>query len=181
MLAALVVAAVGAPAAGAAPVVIPAPTAGGWQLNGSAALSGTELVLTPAVNFQKASAFWPQTIDPRNMTVEYEATIGGGSGADGTALVIADPSRGAKPTSLGVEGGGLGFSGIPGYAVALDEYKNNFLGLSDGPTSTSAPDVLHWIATANLALPLQNTTSKVKVVTANGTITVSVNASVTLA
>jgi len=102
---------------------IPDPTAGGWQLNGSSALSATELTLTPATAHQAGSAFWPQAIDPRNITVEYDATIGGGSGADGLGFVLADATRGALPTSLGVEGGGLGFSGIPGIAVALDEYK----------------------------------------------------------
>jgi hypothetical protein len=160
---------------------VPDPMAGGWQLNGSSALSGTGLVLTTATDFQSGSAFWPKTIDPQNMTVEYEATVGGGTGADGVAMVIADPGRGATPTSLGVEGGGLGFSGIPGTAVALDEFQdpgapsNNFLGLSDGPTSSTTPNVLDWLATANLAVPIQGATNRVKVVTANGNITISVN------
>jgi hypothetical protein len=161
---------------------VPDPTAGGWQLNGSSTLTATELALTTATSHQAGSAFWPQAIDPRNMTVEYEATIGGGSGADGLAFVLGDATRGALPTSLGVEGGGLGFSGIPGIAVALDEYKgtgapsNNFAGITDGPTSTSVPDVLHWLSTANLALPLQNATNKIKITTTNGTtLTVSYN------
>ena len=90
-------------------------------------------------------------------------------------MIIADSSRGATPTSLGIEGGGLGFSGIPGLAVALDEFKNtvnpsnNFVGLTDGPTSSSTPELLHWLATANLAVPLQNATHHVKVVTASTT------------
>ncbi len=163
------------------PTSVPDPTAGGWQLNGSSALSDTGLVLTTATQFQSASAFWPKAIDPQNMTVEYEATVGGGTGADGLAMVIADPSRGAAPTSLGVEGGGLGFSGIPGDAIALDEYQDpgapsdNFLGLSDGPASPSTPNVLEWLATANLAAPIQNATNRVRVVTANGNIAISVN------
>ncbi len=163
------------------PTSVPDPTAGGWQLNGSSALSGTGLVLTTATDFQRGSAFWPKAIDPQNMTVEYEATVGGGTGADGLAMVIADPSRGATPASLGTEGGGLGFSGIPGDAIALDEFQdpgapsNNFLGLSDGPASPSTPNVLNWLATANLAVPIQGATNKVKVVTANGKITISVN------
>ena len=161
---------------------VPDPTAGGWQLNGSSTLTATELALTTATSHQAGSAFWPQAIDPRNMTVEYEATIGGGTGADGLAFVLGDATHGALPTSLGVEGGGLGFSGIPGIAVALDEYKgtgapsNNFVGITEGPTSTSVPDVLHWLSTANLALPLQNATNKIKITTTNGTtLTVSYN------
>ena len=160
---------------------VPDPTAGGWQLNGSSAMSDTGLVLTPASSFLAGSAFWPKKIDPRSMTVEYEATVGGGSGADGVAMVIADPSRGAVPTSLGSEGGGLGFSGIPGDAIALDEFQDpgapsdNFIGLSDGPASPTTPNVLHWLATANLAVPIQGATNRVKVVTAGGQITVFVN------
>jgi hypothetical protein len=160
---------------------IPDPTAGGWQLNGSAALTATELALTPATSHQSGSAFWPQLIDPRNLTIEFEASIGGGTGADGLTLALGDASRGALPTSRGTEGGGLGFSGIPGLAVALDEYQNsvnpsnNFVGLTDGPISSTEPDKLHWLGTANLAVPLQNATHRVKVVTTSTTITVFVD------
>ncbi len=160
--------------------IVPDPTAGGWQLNGSSAISGGELVLTPATNNQAGSAFWPQQIDPRNATMEYDASITGGSGADGLALVLGDASKGATPTSLGVSGGGLGFSGTPGIAVALDEYKNavnpsaNFVGVTDGPTS-QGPDLLHWLGTANLTAPLQGATHHVKVTTAGGTLSVAID------
>jgi hypothetical protein len=160
--------------------LLPDPTAGGWQLNGSSALSGSELVLTPATNNQAGSAFWPQPIDPRSLTVEYDASITGGSGADGLAFVFGDASKGAKPTSLGVYGGGLGFSGIPGIAVALDEYKNavnpsaNFVGVTDGPTSQGA-DLLHWLGTATLITPLQEATHHVTITTTAGTIIVAID------
>ena len=114
------------------------------------------------------------------MTVEYDASIGGGSGADGLALVFGDASRGAASTSVGQGGGGLGFSGIPGVAVALDTFKNavnpssNFAGVSDGPVSTAA-DLLHWLATGNLAVSLENATNHIKVVTTSTTLTVFVN------
>ena len=159
---------------------IPDPTAGGWELNGTAALTATELVLTSATEHEAGSAFWPTAINPANMTIEYEASITGGTGADGVALVLGDATRGAIPTSLGVEGGGLGFSGIPGIAIALDEYQNavnpsnNFVGISNGPTTTR-PDLLNWLATSNLALPIQNATTRVKVVTTTSNITIYIN------
>jgi hypothetical protein len=159
---------------------VPDPTAGGWQLNGSSTIAGSELVLTPATANQTGSAFWPQQIDPRSATIEYDASITAGSGADGLALVIGDASKGATPTSLGVGGGGLGFSGTPGIAVALDEYKNlinpsaNFAGITDGPIAT-ATNELHWLATANLASALQGATHHVKVSTANGTLSVAID------
>jgi hypothetical protein len=160
--------------------IVPDPTAGGWQLNGSSTIAGSELVLTPATNNQAGSAFWPQPLDLRSVTVEYDASITGGSGADGLALVYGDASKGATPTSLGVSGGGLGFSGTPGIAVALDEYKNavnpsaNFTGITDGPIA-SANDQLHWLATANLTAPLQGATHHVKVTTAGGTLSVAID------
>jgi hypothetical protein len=161
--------------------LVPDPTAGGWQFNGTAALAGSELVMTTATSNQAGSAFWPQAIDPRSMLIEFDATIGGGSGADGLALVLGDASRGALATSLGIQGGGLGFSGIPGLAVALDEFQNsvnpsaNFVGISDGPTAASTPDLLHWLSTATLSAPLQNATHHVKIQSAAGTLTVSID------
>ena len=74
------------------------------------------------------------------MTVDFDAFIGGGTGADGMTFTIQNAAAtGASPTKLGVRGGGLGFSGISGIAAALVEYRNsvnpsnNFAGITDGP------------------------------------------------
>jgi hypothetical protein len=154
--------------------LIPDPSAGGWQLNGTAALEAPSLVLTGATSFQAGSAFWPVQLDSHNLSIEFELSIGGGSGADGLALVFADATRGAMPTSIGEDGGALGFGGIPGLALAFDTFKNaanpssNFVGVSNGPGSGAG--LLHWLGTANLAAPLRNTPHHVKVLTANGAI-----------
>jgi hypothetical protein len=154
--------------------LIPDPSAGGWQLNGSAALEAPSLVLTGATSFQAGSAFWPVQLDSHNLSIEFELSIGGGTGADGLALVFADATRGAAPTSLGEDGGALGFGGIPGLALAFDTFKNaanpssNFVGVSD--RLGSGAGLLHWLGTANLAAPLRNTLHHVKVLTANGAI-----------
>jgi iron transport multicopper oxidase len=152
--------------------LIPDPSAGGWQLNGSAVLESPSLVLTTATSLEAGSAFWPHTIDPRNLTYEFEMSIGGGTGADGLTLVFADPSKGATPTSLGEDGGGLGFGGIPGIAQAFDTFKNsanpssNFVGVSSGKGSTAG--TLHWIGTATISTPLRNTPHRIKLSTASG-------------
>jgi hypothetical protein len=131
-------------------------------------------VLTGATANQAGSAFWPTQLDPRNLAFEFTISIGGGTGADGLALVIADPARGATTTSLGESGGGLGFGGIPGFAVAFDTYKNaanpssNFVGVSDGKGSSTG--LLHWLGTATLSTPLRNTTHRIKVTTSGGAI-----------
>ncbi len=155
---------------------IPDPSAGGWQLNGSTKLEGQNLVLTAATSNQAGSAFWPTAVDPRNLNIEFTVSIGGGTGADGLALVIADPSRGAKATSLGEKGGGLGFGTIPGYAVALDTWKNsvnpsnNFTGISDGAGSSAG--LLHWLSTYTLTPSLRSGTHRVEVSTGAGAISI---------
>ncbi len=156
---------------------IPDPSKGGWQLNGNALLEGTSLVLTTAAANQAGSAFWPTKVDPRSLSFEFTISIGGGSGADGLAFVIADATRGATATSLGEKGGGLGFAKTAGWAVAFDTYKNsanpsnNFAGISDG-AGTSA-GTLHWLTTFTpLASSLRTGTHKVKVDTAGGAIAV---------
>jgi len=161
------------------PPKIPDPSAGGWQLNGSSKLEGTSLVLTAAASNQAGSAFWPTAVDPRNLNYEFTISIGGGSGADGLAFVIGDAAKGAKATSLGEQGGGLGFAKIPGFATAFDTYKNsanpssNFAGISDGAGSTAG--TLHWVSTFTLSSSLRTGTHKVKVSTDAGAIAVWVD------
>jgi hypothetical protein len=161
---------------------IPSPLLGGWRFNGSALISGTAVELTPATGTLRAgSTFWPTAVDPRNMTVDFDAFVGGGTGADGMTFAIQNAAAtGASAAKVGVRGGGLGFSGISGLAVALVEYRNaanpsnNFVGITDGPQAGST-DLMRWLGTANLTPRLQNQTNHVRVTTAGGVLTVSVN------
>ena len=131
-------------------------------------------MLTTATSNQAGSAFWPTKVDPRNLSYEFTISIGGGSGADGLAFVIADASK-AAPTALGEKGGGLGFAGISGIAVAFDTWKNsanpsnNFVGISDG---SAGAGLLHWLSTYTPASSLRTGTHKVKVSTAGGAIAI---------
>jgi hypothetical protein len=167
------------PSGGEGPPKIPDPSAGGWQLNGTAKLESANLVLTTATGNQAGSAFWPTAVDPRNVSYEFTISIGGGNGADGTAFIIGDAAKGAKATSLGEPGGGLGFGKIPGFAVAFDTFKNavnpsnNFVGISDG--AGTAAGTLHWLSTFNAPTSLRTGTHKVKVSTAAGAISVSLD------
>ncbi len=162
------------------PSSVPDPAAGGWQLNGSASIAGSALQLTPASADVKGSAFWPQSLPSAGLAVEFDATIDGGTGADGMALVLGDPSRGASPASLGGGGGSLGFGGIPGWGVALSTFANgtqatgNFVGLSDG-AQVGAWQTLSWLQTSSLLTPLQNTTRRVRVAVAAGVVTVTLD------
>lgn len=159
----------------------PATTQSGWQLNGTTALVNGGLQLTDATTkFSAGSAFWPMPIvSPSSMTVSFDAVMDGGTGADGLALAFADVNAGAKSTSLGSSGGGLGWSGIPGFAVALDTYANgtdpssNFVGLATGFNPTSVKD-LTWKATSSTTPPLR-AAHQVTAVIAGGTIYVSID------
>ena len=154
----------------------PATTQSGWQLNGTTTVVNGGLQLTDATTkFSTGTAFWPTPIlSATSMTVSFDAVMDGGTGADGLALVFADMNKGATTTSIGSSGGGLGWSGIPGFAVALDTYangtdpSNNFVGLATGFNPASVKD-LTWKATSVTTPPLR-TTHSVTAVVAGGSI-----------
>ncbi|MFB7512208.1 choice-of-anchor D domain-containing protein [Streptomyces sp. NPDC056144] len=123
-------------------VTLPAPSAGGWKLNGSSRVSGADLQLTQASPSQRGSAVFPVPVLTDGLKVSFRAVIGGGTGADGLALALLDPAR-TTPSALGGTGGGLGYSGLPGVAVTADTYKNpgdpsaNFVGIATGGSGSS--------------------------------------------
>lgn len=159
---------------------IPDPASGGWQFNGAASIASGATQLTPASPDARGSAFWPEPVRAEGLVVSFDATVEGGTGADGLALVLGDPSRGATASSLGGGGGSLGFGGIPGWGVALVSYPNgtqaagNFVGLSDGALA-GAWQTLNWVQASSLLTPLQNTTRRVRVAVAAGVVTVSLD------
>ncbi|PBC60104.1 hypothetical protein BKI49_31030 [Streptomyces sp. Tue6028] len=134
---------------------VPPPGPNGWTLNGSAALSGTDLVLTKTAQNTTGSGIQGTAVPSARLKASFTATIGGGTGADGLAFMLLDASK-AKPTALGGGGGGLGYAGLPGIAVTLDTFRNtgdpsaNFVGVATGgtgapftyaATSTAVPDL----------------------------------------
>ena len=139
------------------------------------------LRLTDAITKNSnASAFWPTPVaGASNFTVNFDSTIDGGTNADGTTLTFGDVGAGAKSTSLGSAGGGLGWSGTPGFAVALDTYANgtdpsaNFVGIATG-REAATPKNLVWKATSKNT-PELRTQRHIDVVASGGSIWVSVN------
>ncbi|MFF5013351.1 choice-of-anchor D domain-containing protein [Streptomyces sp. NPDC001165] len=119
---------------------VPPPGPNGWTYNGTTALSGTSLVLTQAVTNTRGSGIQGTAVPSANLRAHFTATIGGGTGADGLALLLLDASK-ATAKSLGADGGGLGYAGLPGIAVTLDTYpnggepSNNFVGVATGGTT----------------------------------------------
>jgi hypothetical protein len=155
---------------------------GGWVFNGSAAVSGSDLVLTQAVVGQTGSAVWSTPLPSDGLSASFTAQISGGTGADGMTFALLS-AAGNTPRSIGGGGGGLGFAGLPGVAVTLDTYKNgsepsaNFLGLSAG----SAGALPTYVATTTNIPALRTGTHAVSVTVTGTTVTVYVDGAQRLA
>jgi len=179
----LLTAVAGSQVAAAAPVVVPSPVLGGWQLNGAAQLNSTasppNLQLTPTTNWVVGSTFYPTPVTGTGIVASFDVFLGSGNGADGLTFTLADASV-TKPTALGDNGGGEGFSGITGIAVSFDTWKNtndpsnNFVGIA---TTNPRQQQLHYVAT-NTSIPsLRNTVHHVVVTTDTTGITVTMDGS----
>jgi hypothetical protein len=153
------------------------PPGGGWTLNGSARMSGSSLVLTPAAAGQAGSAVYPVPEASGGLDVTFTAHIGGGTGGDGMTFSMLDAAT-QGPGALGGDGGNLGFGGLPGAAVTLDTRRNpgdpsaNFIGIATG----SAGGQVTYLATTSTGVPNLRAGSHVIGVRVSGrTITVSVD------
>ena len=145
------------------------PALGGWIPYGNAALTGPSVSLTTTKStFQSGSIVSPTPVPTNGLTVAFDATIGGGTGANGMTLTFANPNT---PTFLGQAGGSLGYSGISGVAVGLSNFQQgadpsaNFVGIADGGPVAGIPN---WVATSSNIPTLQGATTHV-VVSVNGT------------
>jgi hypothetical protein len=160
---------------------VPSPVAGGWQLNGSAVLNPTasppNVQLTPTTNWVAGSAFYPTPVPGTGITAAFDVFTGGGNGADGSTFTIADASV-TKPTALGNNAGGEGFSGITGLAVSFDTWQNgadpsgNFVGIA---TTNTAQQQLNYVATNTTVPTIRNTVHHVVVTTTAAGIAVSMD------
>ncbi len=102
-----------------------------------------------------------------------------GTGADGLTFTLADAGV-TQATALGVNGGGEGFSGIAGFAVSLDTWKNavnpsnNFVGIANGPVP-GVGNELNYLTTNSSIAPLRNAWHHFVVTTSSTGITVSMD------
>jgi hypothetical protein len=162
-----------APASG---VAVPGP-GGGWTLNGSAQMSGTNLNLTQAAKGQTGSAVYYQPVSSDGLHAQFTAQLGDGTGGDGMTFALLDASSAAL-SSLGAGGGGLGFARLPGVAVTLDTYQDaddpsaNFASIATG---TSASGGLTYAATATDVPDLRSDSHTIGVTSSGGTLTVTVD------
>lgn len=122
----------------------------GWLLGGDAAFDGTaqRVRLTSASQNQSGSLFWTTPIAVTSMHARFRVFIGGGNGADGVALVLAQtstPTTGLQPTGSGAL---LGYRGMTGVAVELDTYRNGMEPAAEHVALTRASDGAHVVYAA---------------------------------
>jgi hypothetical protein len=141
---------------GSSPGLVPQFTDTDWQRNGSATFAGTsEVDLTPNSPGLAGSAFYKTVVPSGALHATYTVQFTGGSG-DGITFTMLDPALNPNgASSLGVAGGGLGYSGLHGIAVTVDTYKNvpndpssNFTAIA----TSGSGDVLTYAAT-NSSIP----------------------------
>ena len=158
------------------------PTAGGWTINGSSTLSGGVAATHHGGDEERGGhrllADRPSFVEPVGHLHDHDRR--GRGDRRRRHGPRARRRVDGRPTSVGSTGSGLGFSGIPGVAVALDTYQNavnpsdNFVGVTNGPISSGTPGELDWLTTDTAVTPLR-TTHVFRVTLVNGTLTVAMD------
>jgi len=96
-----------------------------WNLNGSARWDAANrwIELTPALNNQGGTAFQTvNTVDAGDIDISFSFYMSGGTGADGITVTALDFSR--MTSFVGGYGGGIGYAGLPGWTVEVDNWYN---------------------------------------------------------
>jgi hypothetical protein len=164
---------VGGPAARGT-AVVPSP-GGGWMLNGSSAMTGTTLQLTPAKAGQVASAVFYQPVSSNHLYARFTARLSGGNGGDGMTFSLLNPAT--ATTARGAGAGQLGYGGLSGVSVVLGTRKDagdpsaNFVGIATG----SSHGDLVYAATGTPAVNLRSGTHTIIVSVSGKKVSVEVD------
>ena len=152
--------------------VLPAPSAGTWSINGTSTLpTGGGLQLTAAVPQSAGTAFYTTAVASDGLQADFTAQLGPGTGGNGLTFALLDATK-AAPSGVGAPGGGLGFSGLTGEALALGTYwnassnSNNYVAMAAGPGS--GLDNLTYTNVAQVPTPLTTGTHNVAVTISGG-------------
>ena len=135
-------------------IPIPTPT-DGWTANGAATLAQNSIQLTPNLNSEAGTSFWPTAQSSKTMNISYTSLASDGSGADAQELVLANAAD-TTPTTVGNSGFDLGIGGMDAISVVVAEYPENgapagsflsgFVGIADG--INQANNGMNWLKTA---------------------------------
>jgi hypothetical protein len=97
--------------------VIPRP-GGGWSYNGTAAMKGSDSLLTPAAPNSAGSVVYPIPVRTAGLDAVFNAAMFAGNDGYGLTFALLDPAH-SSVTSLGADGPKLGFGGLTGTAAIL--------------------------------------------------------------
>ena len=144
------------------------PPGGGWSFNGSAVMSGSDVDLTRAAANQAGTVIYPRAVSTAYFRATFTVQIGGGTGANGMAFALLNPTD--KVTSTGDAGAGMGLVGLPGVAVVLSTYR----ALGD-PSGNYIAFTAGWLngqpaikASSSAIAPLRTGTHTVSIVVRGG-------------
>ena len=107
-----------------------------WNFEGDAVWDAGNgwVEITSPTYYQVGSAYQTaSTVGSGNIDISASFYVSGGSGADGITVTALDADR--MTTFLGGAGGGIGYSGLPGWTVEIDTWYNR------GTDPTSADHV----------------------------------------
>ncbi len=93
-----------------------------WTANGSAAYdTGSNAArMTDTGSGEAGTWIYGNAIYVDDVTIQFDFYAGGGTGADGLAMMLETNGT----TALGNVGGGLGVAGLSGFGVEMDDYDN---------------------------------------------------------
>lgn len=94
------------------------PPGGGWHYNGTAAMQGSDNLLTPAGPNSAGSVVYPIAVKTEGLDATFNASMSAGNFGYGLTFALLDPAH-STATSLGGNGPLLGFGGLAGVATVL--------------------------------------------------------------
>lgn len=118
------------------------PPGGGWNYNGTAAMTGSDNQLTPAAISDAGSVVFGQPVKTVGLDASFDLQFSGGNNGYGITFALLDPSK-SSATSLGGNGAKLGFGGLTGVAAVMGTKlvtgypSSNFVGAASKSTSTA--------------------------------------------
>lgn len=132
------------------------------QLNGSAALNGSDIRLTSSQFGQNGSAFTTTatTLAPgAGFSAAFQISVGNpiGGGADGIVFVLQNSAAGA--TAQGIAGGGIGYQGITNsLGIEFDTWNNGGIdGNSQNHVGINVNGSTNSVQRADVAFNLDST------------------------
>lgn len=152
-----------------------------WLFRGNATYANPGVRLTPSAEGLTGALYWdsPQTFDRFDVTFGYRITTDPASTmfGPGDGLAFAWISANAAPDVVLNNGGGLGLTGLTGYAVAIDAFQNGEYSdpITPNISIKNTADVTNIATTGAIAALIDGKEHLVRVRLANGSVTVSLD------